>query len=453
MENENMRSIFSFRIKLKSSWNLFIFYSFIALLLTIKFSSNIYPIKFRWAVEKGAKYKVVSYVYEKKFRNSVYAGTVELRNKAVLTTTGVKKNSGFYEGDFYYYERDLDRKIPFHLKQIYPTKFWRDSLGRFTIDRKFYMPVVRDVPVFPKKDIKPGYMWHAKGMEVHDLKQYGLKEAYSIPIDARYIYVGNEKINGRDIAKFSINYIISHKGKANIKSYLAKFNKFLMKYRRNPGLFKYYKRMLGNRLRRLKMAPKRILGACNQLYYWDIKARLPLKMTEDFHFIFHLYNGDVHEYKGISKAVFKKVNPMKKHVTDKIVKKLRKKKFKGIGIKKDKRGIVLVFKDILFGFDKHNLSKKAVKNMKGILKILKKYSGYDIRVEGHTDSIGTEKYNMLLSNKRANSVSALIAKLLGISPKKVSWIGFGQHKPIDTNKTKKGRQKNRRVEVIILTNE
>ena len=66
MENENMRSIFSFRLKLPGSCNLFIFYSFIALLLTIKFSSNIYPIKFRWAVEKGAKYKVVSYVYEKK---------------------------------------------------------------------------------------------------------------------------------------------------------------------------------------------------------------------------------------------------------------------------------------------------------------------------------------------------------------------------------------------------
>jgi len=72
-----------------------------------------------------------------------------------------------------------------------------------------------------------------------------------------------------------------------------------------------------------------------------------------------------------------------------------------------------------------------------------------IRVEGHTDSVGSETSNLKLSQGRANSVSAALSKR-GVDKGRLDAVGFGEIRPIETNKTKAGRQSNRRVEFIIV---
>ena len=73
-----------------------------------------------------------------------------------------------------------------------------------------------------------------------------------------------------------------------------------------------------------------------------------------------------------------------------------------------------------------------------------------IRIEGHTDSVGSAKYNRKLSDGRANSVmSELISR--GIEPGRMEAEGFGEDRPIDTNETKEGRANNRRVEMHITS--
>jgi OOP family OmpA-OmpF porin len=68
--------------------------------------------------------------------------------------------------------------------------------------------------------------------------------------------------------------------------------------------------------------------------------------------------------------------------------------------------------------------------------------------EGHTDSIGTEKYNQGLSERRARATQDYVVKK-GVDPAKVTTRGFGETKPIADNKTTEGRTKNRRVEVKV----
>ena len=81
-----------------------------------------------------------------------------------------------------------------------------------------------------------------------------------------------------------------------------------------------------------------------------------------------------------------------------------------------------------------------------LYKFLKENPTVTVTIEGHTDSVGTEKSNQLLSERRANAVKDyLVAN--GISDDRLSAVGYGEARPIDDNKTRAGRTNNRRVEV------
>jgi outer membrane protein OmpA-like peptidoglycan-associated protein len=84
-----------------------------------------------------------------------------------------------------------------------------------------------------------------------------------------------------------------------------------------------------------------------------------------------------------------------------------------------------------------------------LYKFLVDNAGLKIEISGHTDNVGTEQYNVELSEKRARSVyNYLIDK--GIDPKRLSYEGYGESDPIATNETEEGRAKNRRTEIKIL---
>ncbi|MEN8257172.1 MAG: OmpA family protein [Thermodesulfobacteriota bacterium] len=83
-----------------------------------------------------------------------------------------------------------------------------------------------------------------------------------------------------------------------------------------------------------------------------------------------------------------------------------------------------------------------------ISSVLRQYTQTVIRVEGHTDSIGTEAYNKDLSQRRANSVKTLFVQR-GVEGSRIESIGFGESMPVATNDTESGRQMNRRVEIKV----
>lgn len=86
-----------------------------------------------------------------------------------------------------------------------------------------------------------------------------------------------------------------------------------------------------------------------------------------------------------------------------------------------------------------------------IAQIMVKYPQTSIRVEGHTDSTGSETYNQQLSERRANSVNNLLVQR-GVQAQRINIIGYGESQPMATNATPAGRQMNRRVEIRINPN-
>lgn len=105
--------------------------------------------------------------------------------------------------------------------------------------------------------------------------------------------------------------------------------------------------------------------------------------------------------------------------------------------------------NIFFDFDKYNLKPESFPELDRVVVLLMKNPSYVIHIEGHTDSIGTDEYNLQLSRLRAESVrNYLVDK--GIKPERIAIFGYGSSKPIASNENEEGRALNRRVEVWFL---
>ena len=81
-----------------------------------------------------------------------------------------------------------------------------------------------------------------------------------------------------------------------------------------------------------------------------------------------------------------------------------------------------------------------------LVKILNKYEGANLYIDGHTDSNGSDEFNQLLSQKRTNAVRIYLIEK-GIADSRITATGFGESKPIASNETALGKAKNRRVEL------
>jgi outer membrane protein OmpA-like peptidoglycan-associated protein len=113
------------------------------------------------------------------------------------------------------------------------------------------------------------------------------------------------------------------------------------------------------------------------------------------------------------------------------------------------RGLELTLGDILFDVDQASLKPGAAQNLHRLVAFLKEYPDRAVLVEGHTDNTGTDAYNLSLSERRAESVRTFLIES-GIAASRVLARGYGKAYPITGNDTAAGRQRNRRVEIVIL---
>jgi len=104
--------------------------------------------------------------------------------------------------------------------------------------------------------------------------------------------------------------------------------------------------------------------------------------------------------------------------------------------------------DVKFDFDKSTIKKGYYKDINSLVMVMKQYPDLNVVIEGHTDSVGKAAYNKKLSQQRANAVKKYMAEN-GMDANRIKAKGFGMDKPIASNKTKEGRQKNRRVEAAV----
>ena len=104
-----------------------------------------------------------------------------------------------------------------------------------------------------------------------------------------------------------------------------------------------------------------------------------------------------------------------------------------------------------FDFDKATIRNADLAELRKAVDFVKRYPGYKISIEGHTDNIGSEKYNRRLSERRAAAVKEYLLKHEVADGTRMKSVGYGKSKPIANNSTEKGRFENRRVEILILS--
>jgi outer membrane protein OmpA-like peptidoglycan-associated protein len=121
---------------------------------------------------------------------------------------------------------------------------------------------------------------------------------------------------------------------------------------------------------------------------------------------------------------------------------------RGADARVTERGVVVNLPDVLFDFDSARLTAGAQRTTREIAEVIADQKSRRISVEGHTDSLGTVNYNERLSEARARAVADSLA-MNGVPRNRIGSRGFGESRPLATNSSAEGRQRNRRVEVIL----
>jgi outer membrane protein OmpA-like peptidoglycan-associated protein len=112
------------------------------------------------------------------------------------------------------------------------------------------------------------------------------------------------------------------------------------------------------------------------------------------------------------------------------------------------RGLIVNMSDVLFDTGKYTLKPNTQIALAKVSGILQSYPGLKLQVEGYTDSTGTTELNQKLSDNRAGAVrDFLVAQ--GVSPDNIAATGYGESNPVADNNTAAGRQKNRRVQLVV----
>lgn len=112
------------------------------------------------------------------------------------------------------------------------------------------------------------------------------------------------------------------------------------------------------------------------------------------------------------------------------------------------RGLIVNMSDVLFDTGSSTLKPGAREKLAKISGIVLAHPGLALQIEGHTDSVGSDEFNQQLSDRRADSVRDFLIQQ-GVAASTIAARGFGKSQPVASNDTPEGRQRNRRVELVV----
>jgi outer membrane protein OmpA-like peptidoglycan-associated protein len=115
--------------------------------------------------------------------------------------------------------------------------------------------------------------------------------------------------------------------------------------------------------------------------------------------------------------------------------------------KQTDRGLVMTLSDVLFDTGRSTLKPGADRELDRLAQALKDNSNTRVMIEGHTDSVGSDSFNEVLSERRAQAVADAL-RTRGVSSERYEAKGLGKSFPVASNDTAAGRQQNRRVEIV-----
>ena len=369
----------------------------------------------------GDKYRILSTVQEDVFIERSLSHRAEILNRIAVEVTGVQGNRARHKAVFQTSERATGQQgRSFQWAREYLSEFDRDQLGYLSISPEYFMPVVRNVPVFPGRELKPGERWSADGHEMHDFRDgFGIEKPYRIPFTANYVFLGEREWKEQTYPAFSVNYHIF--------------------YEPQPV--------------RGKLWPRRIIGESDQIVYWDSEIGLPAAYEESFRYLFEMSNGLTVEYRGSAEAELVESALMdKEQIAKEIKDDIDKLGIADTDVRVVDEGITISLENIQFIADTATMLPGEREKLAMLAEILMRYQDRDILVGGHTALAGPASGRLPLSIERAAVVADYLIENNVRSEDRIVVRGYGSDKPIADNNTEAGRQKNRRVEITLLEN-
>ncbi|MFP3089003.1 OmpA family protein [Treponema sp. TIM-1] len=378
--------------------------------------------QFFYKHKTGDKYRILSTVNEEVYINRRLSHRAEILNRIAVEVTEIHDGIARHGALFQTAERaqGVGGGRSFQWAREYESEFNRNPQGFITIDSKFFMPVVRNVPVFLDQDLNPGDTWSAEGHEMHDFRDsFGINEPYRIPFIADYTFLGRRQWRNKDYSAFSVSYRI----------------------------FTEPESVRGT------LWPRRIMGASDQIVYWDTELGQAAAYNEVFRMVFELSNGSTVEYRGNAEAeIIESPGMDKEKIAREIEDTIRRMGITDTSVRIVDEGISISLENIQFQPDSAELLPAEKVKLDQIAGVLQKYRERDILVGGHTALAGSAEDRMVLSRERAAAVADYLIEKKARSPDRIVVRGYGAEQPLGDHNTEAGRRKNRRVEITILEN-
>lgn len=313
----------------------------------------------------------------------------------------------------------------------FESRFWRGRDGRFEIESRYFMPVIRDMPVFPDRVLFPGDEWTAEGYEAEDLRrQLNVEEPFKVPFTAKYRYLGDEEGVSSDSSRTKKVFgVIS-----------AKYTLF---YETDPSMVEGAG--FGADF------PVTTMGFSDRTIWWDFEKGQIDRYTENFKIIMETLSGNEFQFTGKTSVEYTEfVRTATEETVQAVQEKIEGMGLEDISVKKTDKGLTISLENIQFRADSAVLEKTEKEKIRKIGEILSAYPDNDLLIAGHTARSGSEESCQILSEERAEAVADFLTGL-GIREKKhVFTQGFGSRIPVASNGSEREMAKNRRVEITIL---
>lgn len=391
----------------------------------------LYSEVFRFKFTEGESYKIHSEVNEDVYVNNVFSHRAQIVNRIVVKVSEVKTDeqtgldSALFSCVFMTSEQNSNKS--FSWGREYPSVFRRDALGRYEIGGEYFMPVVRDVPVFPDRDLTAGSTWTADGKEAHDFREiFGIEKPFEVPFTVNYTYEGDIEKDGKVYCVINAEYNLNYRAPD-----------FLLEQYSKQG--------------KTAVFPVRTGGKSSQKLYWDRERGNLAFYTETFKIRLILNTSQVLDYTGSAGARVIYIEPEKKESAEESIKRdIEKLGLKNTGVKKTKEGITISIENIRFEPDSSVLHESEKEKLRIIGEVLKKFPDTELLVTGHTALAGTLKDRQALSEKRAQVVADYLLELGVRTSPHIFTRGLGSRVPLFPNTTEENKARNRRVEITVL---
>ena len=375
---------------------------------------------FYWNLDRGKRIESVKTADVEYYENGIRKKVYQERNIIDLTVIGITDKGGYrVYGVFKIFRKDSKDTV-FNLIEEYTTDFIIHTNGKYEVPYNYFMPNVRHIPTFLGSEIKVSDTWNSEALEI-----IKVNNAPNIVMSL--------------IVNYSFAGVVTNS--LGISNAIIQYSTITDKDLVQAGLTK------------TTSYPERIYGFNYGTLLWDMEKNIPAAQEEKYQILFGYgknLNYSSLQYKMNILSSYKIYDSISREEEEKnkilLADELALED--DITIDTVDEGIVLRLGEILFDTDSYQLKESSKSTIDSIIESIKKiYPDRELIVEGHTDSTGSADYNQKLSESRAKTVADYI--LPSLNHDKVSYRGLGDKEPIDSNSTASGRQKNRRVDIII----